>query len=183
MWSLNWHFVGYVQFAYCWQPLHIIDLLLNLRITLMIFGINKWILKFVSLDLVDIKFLNNNRWRIWFWRNQHFTDRGGVGGLLSNHRDLRVHHQSCLFHVQCHMYLFWSTGRHTVAIAFSAHSKTQQHLGLLALCGFGRAFIFLLSVCKNICQMVIGPLMSCSPGGGPWGREFIGLSWLCSGLD
>lgn len=80
MWSLNWHFVGYVQFAYCWQPLHIIDLLLNLRITLMIFGINKWILKFVSLDLVDIKFLNNNRWRIWFWRNQHFTDRGGVGG-------------------------------------------------------------------------------------------------------
>lgn len=84
----------------------------------MIFGINKWILKFVSLDLVDIKFLNNNRWRIWFWRNQHFTDRGGVGGLLSNHRDLRVHHQSCLFHVQCHMYLFWSTGRHTVAIAF-----------------------------------------------------------------
>lgn len=105
------------------------------------------------------------------------------GGLLSNHRDLRVHHQSCLFHVQCHMYLFWSTGRHTVAIAFSAHSKTQQHLGLLALCGFGRAFIFLLSVYKNICQMVIGPLMSCSPGGGPLGREFIGVSWLCSGLD
>lgn len=46
----------------------------------MIFGINKWILKFVSLDLVDIKFLNNNRWRIWFWRNQHFSDRGGGVG-------------------------------------------------------------------------------------------------------
>lgn len=56
-------------------------------------------------------------------------------------------------------------------MAFSANSKTQQHLGLLVLCGFGGALFFLLSVYKNICQMVIGPLMSCSPGGGSVGER------------
>lgn len=98
---------------------------------------------------------------------------GGWGGGGGNEQslDLGVSNQSCLCHVQCHMYLFRSSGRQTVAVAFSAHSKTQQHLGLLALCGFGEAFIFLLSVYKNICQMVIGPLLSCSPGGGSMGER------------